>query len=101
MKEPVKSKGIGFIHCENCEGEAYTCGNCEEYLYEGQEIICLESEILEEAGEDQHFCNMECYNDWLTAAPLKPKKAKNKTVVTKAVVVDKEFLAKHLTKEEK
>ena len=30
----------------------------------------------------------------------KSKEAKNKTVVTKAVVVDKKFLAKHLTPKE-
>ena len=74
MKEPVKSKAIALIHCENCQGEAYTCGNCEEYLKEGLEIICLDSELIGEAGEEQHFCDMECYNDWLIAAPVKSKK---------------------------
>ena len=29
MKEPVKAKAHPYIHCSNCEEEAYTCSNCD------------------------------------------------------------------------
>lgn len=39
----IETKATHLTHCADCEEEIYICDRCDDYIKEGQEIICDDS----------------------------------------------------------
>lgn len=79
MREPKRCKAEACVHCSNCRREVYTCDQCEEYLKNGTDIICLNSDTVKEVGKEKHFCDEECYQEWQKAGEKDEVEKKTKT----------------------